>query len=427
MLYKFSKYNLKINEDNGLITLYNCYTGKLCRLTTDKYFSMLSKAFGHRILDEFNLFVKNGFAVPININEALNVRDQRLALLQDTNRKEQRFVIAPTMSCNLRCPYCFEKNIDNFSSITKDVKRNLILMIEKNLFPSTKTVYVTFFGGEPLLCFDTVREIGRALISKLNSKGVRLISRIITNGTLLDFDKAMILRDECNLKKVQITLDGLEENYCKRKNTTINIYQQVIKNIVEICNVINVRIRLNADKENIQDLYDLSSFLINKLNLKNKIEIYLAQLRDYARENNHMYYSDAEFAVAREKFYMYLNSLGQATQGIKPPRFNPLFCSLMQNGNFAIDPFGRLFKCEHCLGKNDMAVGNVQDGLFGLDPIIDRNINNTRCLDCNLYPVCDYGCIALNQFTGAGKCLVHANKLKQVKILCENYLNRNNL
>ena len=58
-----------------------------------------------------------------------------------------------TESCNLACPYCFAANMER-REIDLEVARKALDLVVGPDNP-TKKVSVSFWGGEPLLCFDS--------------------------------------------------------------------------------------------------------------------------------------------------------------------------------------------------------------------------------------------------------------------------------
>ena len=88
-----------------------------------------------------------------------------------------------THNCNLRCHYCyggrkFKKNM-SFSTVQK------IVEFIFGISPPNQSINFTFFGGEPLLCFDLIQ---RAITYIKNQADIneRLVDfSITTNGTLL--------------------------------------------------------------------------------------------------------------------------------------------------------------------------------------------------------------------------------------------------
>ena len=95
-------------------------------------------------------------------------------------------VIMPTEACNFRCIYCYEHHdAVTMSRQTIDgVKIFLGDVIANNSFSQ---IEVSWFGGEPTLCLNTIEEIMH-FIRDAACEGTKIDSTITTNGYLLTRD-----------------------------------------------------------------------------------------------------------------------------------------------------------------------------------------------------------------------------------------------
>ena len=110
--------------------------------------------------------------------------------------------------CNLRCTYCFAGKGDyNQGRMTMDAKTGK-QAIEYLIAASgdRERLEVDFFGGEPLLAFDTVREVVEYARGREKETGKRFRFTITTNGMLLDDDKIDYINRE--MSNVVLSLDG---------------------------------------------------------------------------------------------------------------------------------------------------------------------------------------------------------------------------
>lgn len=69
--------------------------------------------------------------------------------------------IAPTMTCNLSCSYCYQgatlgAREQTIALHTLQLGLNAHLSQLCTLYPSIKKLQVNWYGGEPLLCVDRV-------------------------------------------------------------------------------------------------------------------------------------------------------------------------------------------------------------------------------------------------------------------------------
>lgn len=114
-------------------------------------------------------------------------------------------------ACNLVCSYCFAgqgKYHGKSALMSFDVgKRALDFLIENS--GSRRNLEVDFFGGEPLINFDVVKQLVQYArsVEKEHNKNFRFT--LTTNGVLIDDD----VIDFCNreMSNVVLSLDGRKE------------------------------------------------------------------------------------------------------------------------------------------------------------------------------------------------------------------------
>lgn len=113
--------------------------------------------------------------------------------------------------CNLRCKYCFASTGD-FGQGRKIMppevaKKAIDFVIARS--GKRRNIEVDFFGGEPLMAWDTVTQTvdyARSLEEKYNKK---FRFTITTNGLLLDEDKRKYINE--NMDNCVLSLDGRRE------------------------------------------------------------------------------------------------------------------------------------------------------------------------------------------------------------------------
>lgn len=157
-----------------------------------------------------NLSIPNDIAAEV-WRPGQAVRDTRQRPLHDLR-------ISVTDRCNFRCSYCMPKEVfDNdykylpqsalltFEEITRAAQSFIDLGVEK----------IRLTGGEPLLRKNLEILIGQlAALKTLDGKALDLT--LTTNGSLLA-RKAQALKD-AGLKRVTVSLDGLDDLVFKRMN-----------------------------------------------------------------------------------------------------------------------------------------------------------------------------------------------------------------
>jgi 12,18-didecarboxysiroheme deacetylase len=121
-------------------------------------------------------------------------------LLQFACDKKPVVVWNTTRACNLNCMHCYARGGYGRSNRELSTEQGFRLLDDLAAFG---VPVILLSGGEPLLRPDLPELAGYAV-----GRGMRAI--ISTNGTLIDDEKAMLLRD-AGVSYVGISLDGLEQ------------------------------------------------------------------------------------------------------------------------------------------------------------------------------------------------------------------------
>lgn len=97
------------------------------------------------------------------------------------NENRRTIAITLTEACNLKCSYCYE-NHKSSKKMSSDVLHKIIYdeMTADNGFDELE---IDFFGGEPFLCFDLIKDAEEYIKNMNSSKKYILFAT--TNGTLV--------------------------------------------------------------------------------------------------------------------------------------------------------------------------------------------------------------------------------------------------
>ena len=114
-------------------------------------------------------------------------------------------------TCNLNCSYCFAsqgKYQGERAVMSFEVgKRALDYLIENS--GTRRNLEVDFFGGEPLMNFEVVKQLVAYARSIEKEKGKNFRFTLTTNGVLVDDDVIEFANKECH--NVVLSLDGRKE------------------------------------------------------------------------------------------------------------------------------------------------------------------------------------------------------------------------
>lgn len=328
--------------------------------------------------------VADGFLVHEDKDEAKAYENYCKLMRAMLPKGYNKYTILPTTACNARCAYCFEAGIP-FVSMNDETVEQTIAFIKKMRDPN-KPVRFSWFGGEPLMGEKIIDKIVDSLIAD----GITVQSTMISNGSLITEENIRKMRDKWNLRHIQITLDGTEEQYNQRKNYVFNYksaYWHVLSRIKMVNeNGIRLTIRINIDHENAGGVPTMMDDLKNFITDPSTVVFDIVPLFDLQAGDNPQKIWDRSFAIAdaiREKGFV-----ATAHYRIQKTRIN--FCMADRPYNaLVITPDGKLYPCEHVQAVE--SYGDVWNGFTRPDLMQKANTvepARPECRDCISLPNC---------------------------------------
>lgn len=386
----WSKYNYLFKCNNHYY-LYNSLSNGFAELDQDTYNNIKNNANNIEALENDSEIYDFLFKMKAIVNSD-QIEFDKIKYVTLRNRFKSNtlhLTINPTLDCNFACPYCFENDhIKNY--MTEETEDKIVKFIKN--YSNISSVFVTWFGGEPLLAFRCIQ----SLTHKIEKIGLEYKAGMITNGYLLNKNIICKLKD-LRIKSLQITLDGLAAIHNSRRclKTGGKTFERIISNITllnELNPDIKVNIRMNIDKTNLEDFVKLYSFIQSK-GYKN-VYINPAFVEDVDNPNsNPCVFNSAEKAV----FIQQLLLEHGLSFSLLYPSNERTECSVRNPTSVVIGPQGELYKCWHDVGNSEMVYGSLDNGitnekilldyLIGADPFEDKS-----CIKCKLLPVCNGGC-----------------------------------
>ena len=215
MIHKFSMdgINVVMDVDSGAVHIVDDVVYEIVdsfkEMSEKELFEKYSEKFTEKELNEAVEEIKE-----LEKNEMLFTEDDyEFVLPKVTNRNPvvKALCLHVAHDCNLKCKYCFAEEGEYHgkrSLMSLEVGKAAIDFIIKNS-GARRNLEVDFFGGEPLMNFDVVKEVvkyGREQ-EKLHNKNFRFT--ITTNGILLDDDKMQFINE--NMHNVVLSIDGRKE------------------------------------------------------------------------------------------------------------------------------------------------------------------------------------------------------------------------
>lgn len=381
----------RVNETETVV--FNTFTQNLISLdksTVFQYFSLdnnieYAQSFinmGYWVREEENEIEK----IIFNNQEGIHNNDTIVLIIKLTN------------DCNFRCPYCYQNHTD------KIMTNETLAIVKKYLLKSKEKqnlkIMINYFGGEPLLCLETIAD----LQVFLNENKFDYKSYVTTNGYLLTpevLDKLF----EVGISSYIITIDGVPEIHNKTRiladgSGSFNI---IINNLVYALNQTNlkiiVRCNINKKKENyIGDFFKL----LKTMKILHKVQLFFNETFDH----NGCGDLETYYSTRKEYANVLLNIQKMKLEyGLKVSRIGrkDTSCALDNVKTLVVDPELNIESCTsdcttigYINNNGDIIPNNNYYKKYNT-----VNYNNKECLTCNVLPMCMGGCSLIK---AQGKC-----------------------
>ena len=418
-MLKSSNYNFEFGfvKNKDSILYYNAISDALIELDKKyiQYFNLSNRAIEFKdddLNEEHKAIIeqlkKGNFLIDSRIDERQFLR--YLSNLSKYSSKVTSFTILPTLECNFGCSYCYEEHRNG--QMSQEVQNKIIEIIEKRIQNNTKSVFIEWYGGEPLLYPDIIKNISERVVVLTEKNGVNFSAEMVSNGYLIN-DNILKLLQDCKINKMQITLDGPPMIHDKKRKLKAGnkTFWTILENIKNASKYFTIALRINVDKKNLDSIYQLLDILCeNKMNNEN-IYPYLGLVRPSTKAcKNYSSFclSEEEYAINNAKFIEELHKRNFKNFTYPQPGYR--ICGAVTEGIFGIDPDGNLYKCWETVAVPEEAVGNI----LKVEPDVDYNLNlikwmtydpfeNEECKECKIFPICFGGCPSSRVYHPEGK------------------------
>ena len=312
--------------------------------------------------------------------------------------------------CNIRCAYCFASQGDfkgDRSLMSFEVGKKALDMLVANS-GNRRNLEVDFFGGEPLMNFEVVKQLveyGRS-IEGAHNKNFRFT--LTTNGVLLS-DENMDYINE-HMSNVVLSIDGRKEVNDKMRYTisgggTYDIIVEKFKRLVEKRKGKSYYLRGTFTANNL----DFSKDVIHMADLgfySTSVEPVVAKPTDaYAITEEHLDVLKQEYEKLAEEMVKRHNTEGEFSffhfaldMGQGPCVVKRLSGCGAGSEYLAVTPEGDIYPCHQFVGDEHFKMGNVMAGIldFGLtNQFKNAHVyNKEKCRSCWAKFYCSGGCHA---------------------------------
>ena len=317
--------------------------------------------------------------------------------------------------CNLRCKYCFASTGEyggKRALMSPEVGKKAIDYLLKYSY-GRKNLELDFFGGEPTMNFDAVKEVVAYARSKEQEYGKNFRFTITTNGVLLDDDKIDSINQE--MYNCVLSLDGRKEindairptvNGKGSYDLIVPKYQKLVEARRKCADNRNqYYVRGTFTKKNLdftQDVLHLFDLGFDQVSVEPVVS---PEYQDYAITEEDLprifqeYEALAKTVLQLKKegkkfnFFHFMIDLDQGPCAIK--RLRGCGCG---NEYVAVTPEGDVYPCHQFVGMDDWKMGSVLDQSLDLekkDYFAKTNVYTKEdCKNCWAKFYCSGGCNA---------------------------------
>ncbi len=316
-----------------------------------------------------------------------------------------------THDCNLRCEYCFASQgtyNGEKAFLSFETGKKAFDYLVKNS-GNRRNLEVDFFGGEPLMNYETIKKLvdyGRSLENKYN-KHFRFT--VTTNGVLLDEEKINYINE--NMDNVVLSIDGRKETNDRMRKTSnkkgsYDIIINNFKNFVKKRGSKDYFVRGTFTSYNLdfsEDVKHLRESGFDKISVE---PVVASPEESYALKQEHVEILKKEYEKLAQYFIESNNTNDKKFQFF---HFNIELdggpCIYKRSTGcgagteyVAVTPAGEFYPCHQFVGQEEFIIGNVDEGITN-ENIVNKfknvSVNDKpACRDCWAKYFCSGGCHA---------------------------------
>lgn len=312
--------------------------------------------------------------------------------------------------CNLGCRYCFAEEGEYHGRralMSFEIGKKALDFLVANS-GSRRNLEVDFFGGEPTMNFEVVKQLveyGRSL-EKTADKKFRFT--LTTNGLLLDDDILKFVNKE--MANVVLSIDGRRE---------VNDLMRPTRNGKGSYDIIMPKFKKVAESRNQANYYVRGTFTHNNLDFSKDVLHLADEGFEQISVEPVVALPEEPYAIRSEDlpqiFEEYDKLAAELVRCKKEGRgFNFFHFMIDLNGGpcvakrlsgcgsgceyLAVTPWGDFYPCHQFVGEEDFLMGNVDDGITNTQIREQFKASNVyakeKCRNCFAKFFCSGGCAA---------------------------------
>lgn len=332
------------------------------------------------------------------------------ALKQKTSGVVKALCLHVAHTCNLNCAYCFAsqgKYQGERALMSLEVgKRALDFLIEHS--GSRRNLEVDFFGGEPMMNFDMVKELVAYARVREKEAGKNFRFTFTTNGVLIDDDMIDFVNRE--MSNVVLSLDGRKEVHDRYRvdyagNGSWEKIVPKFQKLVQARGNKNYYMRgtfTHANPDFLKDIEKMLELGFTELSMEPVV----------CAPDDPSALTEEDMVIVKEQYEKLAELMLEHHREGKPFTFYHYMIDLKGgpciykrvsgcgSGTeyMAVTPWGDLYPCHQFVGEEAFKLGNIWDGVTNTETQNEFGNCNVysrpECHDCWAKLYCSGGCAA---------------------------------
>lgn len=410
--YKNNGYNIVLDVNSGSVHIVD----DVCYDVISLYESSTKAEIHQKLKSKYSQDLINEA-----INEVEELKKEELLFTQDiykqyiTDFKKRKTVVKALClhiahDCNLACRYCFAEEGEYHGRkalMSLEVGKKALDFLIANS-GKRKNLEVDFFGGEPLMNWEVVKELVRYGRSKEKEFDKNFRFTLTTNGVLLNDEVMEFVNEE--MANVVLSLDGRKEVNDRMRpfrngKGSYDLIVPKFQKLAESRNQTNYYVRGTFTHDNLdfaEDAIHFADLGFEQMSIEpvvgNDDEKYAIREEDLPKIMKEYDKLAKEFIKRKKEgrgfnFFHFMIDLEQG-----PCVAKRLSGCGSGTEYLAVTPWGDLYPCHQFVGQEEFLLGNVDDGITRPDICDEFKMCNVyakdKCQNCFAKYYCSGGCAA---------------------------------
>jgi uncharacterized protein len=417
--YKNNGYNIVLDVNSGSVHVVDDIVYDVIACMVESGLEHVDRAAAHGALEE--RFAGRTEELSEIVDEIYELKENGMLFAEDIYEKsidafKNRETVVKALclhiahDCNLKCRYCFAEEGEYHGRralMSYEVGRKALDFLVANS-GSRVNLEVDFFGGEPLMNWQVVKDLvayGRSL-EEPHHKKFRFT--LTTNGVLLDDDIIDFANRE--MANIVLSVDGRKEINDRMRplaggQGSYDLILPKYRKVAESRKQTNYYVRgtfTHFNKDFAADVLHLADLGFKQISVE---PVVAAQSEDYALVESDIPEILAEYdklaaeMIKRHRegrgfnFFHFMIDLEGG-----PCVYKRLSGCGSGTEYLAVTPWGDFYPCHQFVGQEDFLMGNVDDGITNTDirgQFKECNVySKEKCRDCFAKFYCSGGCAA---------------------------------